>query len=357
MQFLRGGPEAREKAEQSLDLAERLGREEDVLRVLANLAWAATRHRAHALTDRYLKAGLEYAAHPDHDLWRLYLLGYRARSELHRGRWDDAVATAKLVLRDRRTSPLPAILALVVIGLVRARRGERDPWSPLDEAAALARPSGELQRIEPVAGARAEAVWLEGRQDAVVDATEDALELARRRGVVRVVDELACWRRRAGATEEVPVGGDAPYALELAGDSMRAAERWTALGCPYEAALAKAEAGEDEPLRAALEDLQGMRAKAAAAIVTRRLRERGARDLPRGPRAATRDNPANLTAREVEVLGLVAQGLRNRDIAERLFLSEKTVGHHVSAILRKLDLDTRGQASAEAMRLGLVRPT
>jgi DNA-binding NarL/FixJ family response regulator len=92
----------------------------------------------------------------------------------------------------------------------------------------------------------------------------------------------------------------------------------------------------------------------AAAIVARKLRSRGARGLPRGPRPQTRQNPANLTQREVEILGLVAEGLRNADIATRLFLSPKTVAHHVSAILRKLDVQTRGEAGATATRLGLV---
>jgi DNA-binding NarL/FixJ family response regulator len=78
------------------------------------------------------------------------------------------------------------------------------------------------------------------------------------------------------------------------------------------------------------------------------------RDLPRGPRATTRENPAELTARELEVLGLVAEGLRNADIAERLFLSERTVAHHVSAILRKLGVRSRAQAGAEAARMGIV---
>ena len=54
------------------------------------------------------------------------------------------------------------------------------------------------------------------------------------------------------------------------------------------------------------------------------------------------------------MLTLVALGLRNSEIAERLVLAVKTVDHHVSAILRKLGVQTRGQASAEAMRLGLI---
>jgi DNA-binding NarL/FixJ family response regulator len=66
------------------------------------------------------------------------------------------------------------------------------------------------------------------------------------------------------------------------------------------------------------------------------LRERGVRGLPRGPRPATRENPAGLTPRQLEVLELLAEGMRDSEIAARLVLSERTVGHHVGAILRKL---------------------
>ncbi|HEY1333218.1 MAG TPA: helix-turn-helix transcriptional regulator, partial [Myxococcaceae bacterium] len=116
-----------------------------------------------------------------------------------------------------------------------------------------------------------------------------------------------------------------------------------------------ADGDDDESLRAALDILTRLGARPAAAIVARRLRERGARGVARGPRASTRANPAQLTARESEVLALLAEGLRNAEIAERLFLSHRTVEHHVSAILQKLGARNRGEAVAAARRLALLQ--
>ena len=172
-----------------------------------------------------------------------------------------------------------------------------------------------------------------------------------------MVGELACWRWRAGLRDRLPPGAAAePYALSLAGEAAQAAKVWRELGCPYEAALALADGDAAEPLRRAHEELQALGARPAAAIVARKLRERGVRGVPRGPRPSTRANPAGLTARELEVLALLARGLRNAAIADELVVSEKTVDHHVSAVLRKLDVRTRGEAAAEAARLGLTRP-
>jgi DNA-binding CsgD family transcriptional regulator len=258
------------------------------------------------------------------------------------------------VLRVQRTSITPRIVSLVVLGLVRARRGDPGQWEPLDEAWRLAEPTGELTRLGPVAAARAEAAWLEGERGAVEAATEAALSLAVERSSRMLAGELAVWRRRGGLDEESPERTAEPYALELAGDWARAADAWAAIGCPYEAALALAAADDEKALRRSLAELQQLGARPAAAIVARRLRERGVRGLPRGPRAATRENPAGLTARQLEVLALLAEGLTNSQIADRLVVSQRTVDHHVATTLRKLAVRTRAEASARAVRLGLA---
>src|SRR5204863_7275481 len=87
----------------------------------------------------------------------------------------------------------------------------------------------------------------------------------------------------------------------------------------------------------------------------RRLRELGVREVPRGPRASTRANPAGLTSRELEVATLLAQVLTNAEIADQLIVAQKTVDHHVSSVLTKLGVSTRRHvvSAAAARRLDL----
>jgi DNA-binding CsgD family transcriptional regulator/tetratricopeptide (TPR) repeat protein len=355
MAELDGGLESgRERLERALGLAQRHRLEEHAGRIFNALTIWPLRFRQLNECERYLAVGLTYCHERGLDTWRLYLLASSAQLQLDSGHWDEAEDVAASVLRDPHSASLARNWALIVRGLVRARRGDADAAGPLAEAWGLAQSTDELVRIGPAAAARAEFAWLNADRAEIGEATDSALALAVDRRVPWVVGELSCWRWRAGIHDDLPAEMIAePYALSIRGNWSSAAERWRELECPYEAALALADADDEMALRRALEELQALGARPAAAIVTRRLRERGVRSIPRGPHPRTAENPAGLTARELEVLTLLAEGLRNAQIAERLIVSEKTIDTHVSAILRKLGARTRGEAAAQVARLGL----
>jgi DNA-binding CsgD family transcriptional regulator len=357
-EFRSNSAEGHLKLEAALALAQRQGIEEFAGLTLNRLVMFPVRFRRFDLVGEHLEEGLEYCAERGLDTFGLYLIGSRARMELDLGRWENAADSAGIVLRDPRSAPLARTWALATLGLLRARRGDSEASAALDEAHEMVHLTFELDRIAQVDGARAEAAWLAGDHDAVAGITDVAFALAVDRQEPWAVGELAYWRWRAGVNDEVAAGLAAePYGASISGDWRKATELWRKIGCPYEAALALADSDDEEPLRQALDELRALGAAPAAAIVARRLRERGVRGLPRGPRRTTRENPAGLTARELDVLALVAEGLRNADIAQRLVVSEKTVDHHVSAILRKLDAKTRGEAAATGGRLGLIQAT
>jgi DNA-binding CsgD family transcriptional regulator len=324
--------------------------EEHAARAYNNLAACAIYRRDLSEVERWTREGLAYCTERDLDPWRLSLLNSRARGELDRGDWDAAVATAEQLLREPRLAPFQRVSALEVIGLVRARRGEPGAWAALEEAYAQPNATGDLPRRATVAAAFAEAAWLGGEPDRARPMLERvAGSLPADDGAAGwTAAELGLWCSRLGLTPPARSDAPGPYACAATGDWVGAAARWEALGCRYDAALARAETGKETELRSALAELRRLGATAAAAVVSRRLREMGARGVTRGPQATTRTNPANLTDREYEVLALVAEGLRNAEIGTRLFISAKTVDHHVSSILSKLGVRTRGEAARMA---------
>jgi DNA-binding CsgD family transcriptional regulator len=167
---------------------------------------------------------------------------------------------------------------------------------------------------------------------------------------------VAIWLWRAGALPQVPaaqVPSDIaePYALEIARDWQGAARAWNELGCPYERANMLAWYGGEAEQREALAVFEQSGAAPAAQALRKQMRAQGVQGIPRGSRTSTRLDPHGLTRREAEILGLLSEGLRNSAIAKRLFLSTKTVDHHVAAILTKLGVPSRAEAVAMARRL------
>ncbi len=354
MDYLLGAEAGRVGLEECLELAEQAALDVHVARAHVNLATAAGRQREYDVANASCDAGLRFCADRDLDLWRLELLAHRAYAQLEQGNWEEAVASAGQALEDPRSLGMPRAIALVTLGLVRLRRGDPDAQGPFDEAQVLAESSGELHRLAPVAAARAEAAWLRGDCDAVASATGSALSLAVERGAGWLVGQLLIWRYRAGLDNRAPAPVPEPYTLEITGRFEDAAALWRTLGCPYDAAMSLSQAQDAALLLRAHDELVALGARPAAQLIRRRLRERGVQGLARGPRPTTKTNAALLTRRELEVVRLLAQGLRNVEIADRLILSPRTVDHHVSAILRKLDSRTRGEAAAAAGQLGLL---
>ena len=300
--------------------------------------------------EQWANAYLPFAT--QHEFDRSYIQSWLAAIQVYRGRWDEGGTLAQTVLLED-ASTISRITALVALGRVRARRGDPGVSDVLDEALELALPGGHLQRLGHVRAARAEAAWLAGDRGRTLDEARASYELALEKRHLWYAGELAYWQWKCGELKAAPAWIAEPYRRQLDGDPRGAAEAWRSRGCTYEAARALAESKDEAALREALEAFDQLGATPAAQHVRAALRERGA-SVPRGPRPATRDNLAQLTPRELEVLGLVAEGLRNAEIAERLVLSRRTVDHHVSAILRKLRARTRGEAAAEAARLGLL---
>jgi DNA-binding CsgD family transcriptional regulator/tetratricopeptide (TPR) repeat protein len=343
-----GDEGGRRQLEESLRLAREADLEEHAGRAYANLVADAANWRLDKATE-YAAEGIAYCAEHDLDTFLLYQLAFLALIQLCHGEWLEAARTALSVVERPNSAIRPKLTALTVLGRLRARRGDPGVWEALDEALALAELTGEVQRRCPVRAARAEAAWLEGDTERAAAEAEAAIDLAARAKHVAFWGELAYWRWRSGRVQLPPPRTPEPFRLEMLRRGSEAATVWTRMRCPYEAAFALAGGDDPASLMEALVAFERLGAAPAASATARKLRALGIKGLPRGPRATTRAHPASLTSREAEVLRLVAEGLHNAEIASRLYVTPKTVSHHVSAILAKLGVRTRTEAARLAL--------
>jgi DNA-binding CsgD family transcriptional regulator len=289
----------------------------------------------------------------EHDLpiCRVWQIGSRARLQLMVGEWDEATADADRLL-ELPSAPLARTWPSLIRAVVDMRKNGT-AGSCLEDAWALACRFREPIRMLPVAAAIVELSWLTAESDDRIGECVELLSGGPITGLEWSRGELAVWLRRLGY--DVDVGGVAePYRLLLDGACEAAADDFHGRSMPYDAALALLDSGDPAQAARALDILDRLGADAVAAKVRRDLRSRGVSVVPARRRAATLANPAGLTARQTEVLHLLDDGLTNAELAERLYLSVKTVDHHVSAILTKLDVTKRRDAVRRARELGLL---
>jgi len=347
--------DGKEMLKRSLEIAIAHGYGEHVARAYANLTSSAVTTRDYPEGQWYISQAAAYFNERDLDSWSQYVVAYQTRLDFEQGRWDAAGQLASQLLTRCDVTPVARIPALTVLARIRLRRGDPGANDLLEEVTELACATGELQRLAPVASARAEAAWLRGDEvddDSIVSHT---CRLAEELHDTRALGELLFWRHWMGEDWPETADIEAPYALQRNGQWQDAALAWQSVGCPYERALALME-GDEYGINEALATLSALEASATIKRCRDTLHRNGVRGMARGPRASTSANPAGLTLRELQILALLTQGLSNTEIAGRLARSEKTVEHHVSAVLRKLDARSRGEAVAQAGRLGLAQP-
>jgi DNA-binding CsgD family transcriptional regulator/tetratricopeptide (TPR) repeat protein len=330
----------------ALEIALADGHEAQAGRAYMNLHWSHISDRDWDAAQPYYTEGIAYCADHDLDTFGIYLRTDRAAFLERTGRWDEATATCNELLADEGPSTNIRLGPVGRLGTILFRRGQPGAWECLDEASKLADGSGEPQSIVPVRLARTEALWLSGNLEgarAEAELADDAVEGCDHweRGAVAV------WLRRTGSTRPPRGQVATPFLLQLAGDWEGAARRWTDLGCPYEAGLALLGSTRESSLHQALRIFASLGARVTVRFTQQKMRRLGARSIPAGPRPATRAHPLGLTQREQEVLDLISAGLTNAEIAAKLFISAKTAGHHVSAVLAKLGVPSRGAAAAK----------
>jgi DNA-binding CsgD family transcriptional regulator/tetratricopeptide (TPR) repeat protein len=307
--------------------------------------------RVYAPALEALERGVELGLRTDEDYLVAYNRSWMARIAFEQGRWDEAATYADQVVTQEIAGRgyISPVTALGALGRVRVRRGDPGAKEALEKALEIGH-GGEMQHLwSPLCGL-SELAWLEGRRGEIPGILEWVFAEAMAADSTWARGEVGFWMWKAGAIDEPPERAAAPFDLHMKGDWEAAAEVWLEIGCPYERALALAD-GDTAAMLESIEIFDRLGARPAASMTRSRLRDRGVEGIPRGPRPRTQANPFQLTDRQIEVLGLMGDGLSNGEIADHLFISKKTVEHHVSAVLAKLGTPTRAKAIAMAESL------
>jgi DNA-binding NarL/FixJ family response regulator len=292
------------------------------------------------------------------------------------GRWAEAERQGAEILEaaEELGSRKYALAGTEVLTELRADQGRWEDAAALcDRLEPLAYQRDELQHVGPARTLRARILAARGADDEALAELEALRAYWHERSddPAHVLAALALAYQLGGsaavlrdleiAAERSPSPEARAYLAEASGDAAEAAAAWSALGRPYDRARALRLLGESHlargereaavgPLVEAVEIAQALGAAHELELATAALRRAGVR----GPRPATRSGPGGLTARELDVARLIADGRTNPEIAAALVVSPRTVDAHVRHILAKLEFGSRAQIARWAAEHELV---
>ena len=347
-------PEGMEELEESYAMSADIHSSHDQIRAAVNISWGAIYHRDLATAELWAGRAHELSIDREIASFDAYVTGELALIDEMRGNWAEAEAKVCFVLDTLAELGTANIVASTLLGRLQARRGEPDAKTHLMDGWERSLQANEVQRTTPAAISLAEYVWIGGKLDETIfPQMREILAECIDRDSPWMAGELAFWLRLIGEVDQMPDIAPEPYRLAGEGDWEGAASFWKERGIPYDRAVALSHGDTDARIEA-LGIFDDLGAIPVAARLRSELAEAGVNRVPRGPTRTTRDNPFGLTSRQLEVLRHLSEGMTNAEIADRLFVSNRTVDHHVSAILGKLGANSRSEAASMARDAGLV---
>jgi DNA-binding CsgD family transcriptional regulator/tetratricopeptide (TPR) repeat protein len=345
-------PEGLASLNEARTRAEAAGYLSEMIRAIANAANCALEARDMATAMDYMQMARTPPGYDDEAEGNPYIAALHSSVLELKGDWSAAEHLAS-ESRDSGDQLFSSkLIATTVLGAIDGRRGRSNARASVHDAWERAVAAGAKDLLTSAGAVLAEYGWISGDADIPISEIKEAMAAGIDVGLSWNSGNIALWLWKLGKITDAPDGIAEPYRLTIEGESIAAAEQWAEIGFPYEEAIALAHGDQTARLEALIQ-LETLGADAVAAKLRQELRTQGvAVPSRRSPKAA--DHGARLTARQAEVLSLLAERRSNAEIADQLFLSPRTVEHHVAAVMSKLDASSRKEAVEAATHRGLL---
>lgn len=332
--------------ERSLELSLASNLHEDAARAFTNLSEYAVDMRNLDLAEDVVERGIAFDTEHDLDSWTFYLLGRKAQLRLEQGRLAEAEAICHSVIDTTGQTLLMKLPARIILARVQVRTGDDQAGLSLEKAHKDALATGEVQYRIPVLFGMLERAWLLNSPEMASRAIKSLDRFEPSSFSLWGRAEYAFWLNLLRAKPGSPRhGSSTAFGPALGGNFTQSGKRFAKIGAHSLAQLCFGLSDNPRTVSGGLAELKRQGASAAVKRLTALLETRGLSrkdiTLSRGPYRAARENPFGLTAKEMTVLHCLAKGFSNAQIAEEMSRSQRTVEHHVSAILQKLEVENR----------------